>query len=55
MVPNIFWSKVYRLCEVVITGKPVNLGDGDEMQVPCQLKFTERSKFVNILEKRLNS
>ena len=44
----------YSVCEVVITGKPVNLGDGNGMQVPGKLKFTGKSKFVNILEKTLN-
>ena len=39
-----------QLCEVEITGKPVNLGDGDVKQVPCKLKSTGRSKFVNILQ-----
>ena len=34
-------------------GKPVNLGDGDEMQVPCSLNFTGRKKFIDILEKTL--
>ena len=29
------WSE----CKVIVTGKPVNRGDGDGMQVPCLLKF----------------
>ena len=33
--------------EIEITGKTVNLGDGEGMQVPCKLKLTGRSKFVN--------
>ena len=40
----------YSICEVEITGKPVNLSDGERMQVPCKLKLTGRSKFVNILQ-----
>ena len=39
----------YSICEVKNTGKPVNLGDGQGMQVPCKLKLAGRSKFVNIL------
>ena len=27
-------------CKIVITGKPVNLGDGEGMQAPCKLIFT---------------
>ena len=38
------------ICEIEITGKPVNLGDGDGKQVPCKLKLTGRSKFVSILQ-----
>ena len=36
--------------EIEITGKTVKLGDGEGMQVPCKLKLTGRSKFVNILK-----
>ena len=32
----------YNTCEVEITGKPVSLADGKEMQVPCKLKLTGR-------------
>ena len=31
-------------CKVVITGKKVNLGDGDGMQVPCKLKISDPRK-----------
>ena len=41
----------YGSCDVLIKGKPVNLGDDDEMQVPCSLNFTGRKKFIDILEK----
>ena len=30
----------YGSCDVLIKRKPVNLGDGDGMQVPCSLNFT---------------
>ena len=43
------------ICEVEITGKPVNLGDGEGMQVPCKLKLTGKSKFVNILQNSLKT
>ena len=45
----------YSICVVEITGKPVNLGDGEGMQVPCKLKLTGRSKFVNILQNSLKT
>ena len=43
----------YGSCDVLIKGKPVNLGDGDGMQVPCSLNFTGRKMFIDILEKTL--
>ena len=45
----------YSICEVEITGKPANLGDGEGMQVPCKLKLTGRSKFVNTLHNSLKT
>ena len=48
----------YRIYEVEFTGKPVNLGDGEGMQVPCKLKLTGRSKcfkFVNISQNPLKT
>ena len=43
----------YGLCDFLIKGKPVNLGDGDGMQVPCSLNFNGRKKFIDILENTL--
>ena len=43
----------YGSCDLLIKGKPVNLGDGDGVQVPCSLNFTGRKKFIDILEKTL--
>ena len=40
-------------CKVVITGKDVNLGDGDGMQVPCKLKISGPRKMVEILCKNI--
>ena len=45
----------YSICEVEITGKLVKLGAGKGMQVPCELKLTGRSKFVNILQNSLKT
>ena len=38
-------------CKIVVTGKPVNLGDG--MQVPCKLIFTGIEKNIDILKRHL--
>ena len=45
----------YSICEVEITEKPVSLGDGKGMQVPCKLKLTGKSNFVNILQNSLKT
>ena len=36
----------YSICEDEITGKPVNLGDGQGMQVPCKLKHSHKKRIV---------
>ena len=43
----------YGSCNVLIKGKPVNLGDGDGMQVSCTLNFAARKKFICTLQKKL--
>ena len=40
-------------CTVVVTGKAVNLGDGEGMQVPCKLMFTGITKCIDILKQHL--
>ena len=37
-------------CKIVVTGKPVNLGDGEDKQVPCKLIFTEIKKCIDTLK-----
>ena len=34
----------YGSCNVLIKGKPVNLGDGDGMKVSCLLNFVDRNE-----------
>ena len=40
-------------CKVVITGKEVNLGDWDGMQVPCKLKISGPRKMLEIICKNI--
>lgn len=40
-------------CKVTVTGKPVNLGDGEGMQVPCNLTFIGTEKCIEILKKHI--
>ena len=45
----------YSICDFKITGKLVNIGDGERMQVPCKLNLTGGSKFINILQNSLKT
>ena len=39
-------------CDITVTGKAVNLGDGDGMQVPCVLSLSGQKSMVEILKKQ---
>lgn len=43
----------YSSCTVIIKGKPVNLGDGEGMQVPCELLITGYKPYLDILKKEV--
>ena len=40
-------------CKIVVTGKPVNLPDGESMQVPWKLIFIGIEKCIDILKRQL--
>ena len=42
----------YGKCNITVTGKAVNLGDGDEMQVPCILQLSGQKSMVEILKQQ---
>ena len=44
------WSE----CKVIVTGKPVNRRDGDDMQVPSLLKFHGQKSLTGILKQQLD-
>ena len=37
-------------CRIEVTGKRVNLGDGEGLQIPCILHFSGEAKFVSKLK-----
>ena len=37
-------------CRVEVTGKRVNLSDGEGLKIPCILHFSEKTKFVSKLK-----
>ena len=42
----------YGKCNITVTGKAVNLGDSDEMQVPCILHLSGKKSMVEILKQK---
>ena len=40
-------------CEVIIKGKSVNFGDGEGVQVPCELVITGYKLYLDIFKKKL--
>ena len=45
-----FRADPYEKCNISATGKAVNLGDGDGMQVPCILHLSGQKSMVEILK-----
>ena len=42
----------YGKCIITVTGKAVNLGDGDGMQVPCILHLSGQKPMMDILKQQ---
>ena len=42
----------YGKCNITVTGKAVNLGDGNGMQVPCILHLSGQTSMVKILKQQ---
>ena len=55
MIFYFFRADRYAECKVIITGKEVNLGDGEGMQVPCLLKISETKNMFQILCKNIQN
>ena len=39
---------------ITVTGKRVNLGDGQGLQIPCTILFPGEEKYIEVLKKQLN-
>ena len=44
----------YAQCDVLVTGKQVNLGDRKGLKIPCQLHLVGRHEFLEILRKQVD-
>ena len=42
-----------NVCKITITGKPLNVGDGLGVKVPCKLSFLSERASIEILQKQL--
>lgn len=40
---------------IIVKGKPVNPGDGQRMQMPCTLHFTEQKTLIEVLWKQVSN
>ena len=39
---------------ITLTGKRVNFGYGQGLQIPCTILFTRKQKYIEVLKKQLN-
>jgi len=39
---------------ITVTGKRVNFGDGEGLQIPCKILFKGEEKYIEVLKKQLN-
>ena len=39
---------------ITVTGKRVNFGDGQGLQIPCTISFKGEEKYIEVLKKQLN-
>ena len=46
-------SDTFAKCSVKITEKPVNLADGEGMQVPCMLELEGQGRYIDVLKQKL--
>ena len=43
-----------NIANITVTGKRVNLGDREGLQIPCTISFQGEEKYIQILKKQLN-
>ena len=51
----LFFLKVnpYSKAKTITSGRRCNLGDGEDLQVPCKLKLVGHRKFIDFLQDQL--
>ena len=48
------WANLMNTARIPVTGKRVNFGDGQGLQIPCTILFKRDDKYIEVLEKQLN-
>ena len=43
-----------NIANITVTGKGVNLGDREGLQIPCKISFQGEEKYIEILKKQVN-
>ena len=41
-------------CDIIVTDRPVNLGDKNGQKVPCKIRLAGQYQFVQVLERQLD-
>ena len=47
-------SNPMNTASITVTGKRVNFGDGQGLQIPCTILFKGEEKYIEVLKKQLN-
>ena len=47
-------ANLMNTISIIVTGKRVNVGDGQGLQIPCQILFKGEEKYVEVLKEQLN-
>ena len=44
------WAELYGKCDITVNNKAVNQGDGDGLQLPCNVRLSGQNSIVEILK-----
>ena len=48
------WANPMKTGCITVTGKRVNFGDGQALQIPCTILFKGEEKYIEVLKNQLN-
>ena len=47
-------ANLMNIISITVTGKRVNVGDGQGLQIPCTIFFKGEEKYIAVLKEQLN-